>query len=131
MHMLMRLYQIEGRWTAREMVGRNADSSVTFLQTSTPIWTAPGASAGIMSVLARHEGEKLEGHHVFPFSVRLPETVESAACEQYGMQSFPLPAALAEHGARAGVFSEHVARVSVFYSIGVVVRRGKLSGSNS
>jgi hypothetical protein len=128
MHMLMRLHQVEGRWAAGEMVGRTGNRKITFLLTCTPIWTASDASAGIMSVLARHEGEKLEGRHVFPFSVRLPETVESAACEQYDTQSFPLPAALEEHVARAGVFSEHVARATVLYSIGVVVRRGKLSG---
>jgi hypothetical protein len=73
-----------------------------------------------MSVLTRHEGEKLEGHHAFPFSVTLPNMVPSAAGETYGMPSFPLPAAFAEHGARAGVF----------YTISAVVHRGKLSTSD-
>jgi hypothetical protein len=73
-----------------------------------------------MNVLTRHEGEKLEGHYAFPFSVTLPETVHSAMGETYGMPSFPLPAAFAEHGARA----------DVFYSISAVVHRGKLSTSD-
>jgi hypothetical protein len=122
---LTRPGQIEGRWVGREQigsgVGRNLDDSITFLKTSEPIWTAAGTSAGIMSVLARREGEKLEGHKVFLFSIRLPETVECAAGETYGVPSFPLPATFAEPGARAGVF----------YTIGAVVHRGKLSTSDA
>lgn len=117
------LCQLEGRWVGREVWAnqRNLDESVTFLKTSTPIWTAAVEKASLFNKLTGKEGEKLEGRHTFDFSVVLPETIDSSMGATYGVPTFPLPATFSEAGTRAGVF----------YKIAVVVARSQLSADES
>jgi hypothetical protein len=115
--------QVEGRCIPREGVyvgRRNQNMSITFLKNSTPVWNPSPGRGTFLDILARQEGEKLEGRHAFDFSVVLPETVDFPLGAEYGVPTFPLPATFSEVGTRAGVF----------YEIAVVVGRGKLSVNN-